>query len=177
MKKEDLLKMNQNWGLAFFLPSNVVSIVNKFSKQSNRLSDFYDCSQGYIPYRLSDLVKTYGENEAIRIKNERLWHSTVKTDEYYIQEIYGRDITKYNYIVTGEYIKYGKHVACYVDLKYFTQPRILVREITNPTIIACYIDKQYINDPQLLPIISKDNDLFSLYLLFLSLQLRVFYCN
>jgi hypothetical protein len=178
MKKEELLKMNQNWGLAFFLQSNVVSIINKLSEFTNVLNDFYDCSQGYIPYRLSDLINVYGKENGTKIKDERLWHSTVKSDEYNIQEIYGRDITKYNYKATGEYIKYGKHVACYVDLKFFNQPRLLVREITNPTIIACYVEEQYINDPQLLPIIPKcDNDFFTIYALWaiLNSKLATFY--
>lgn len=84
-----------------------------------------------------------------------------KTSEYFIQEIYGRDITKYTYNATGDYVKYGKHVACYVDLDFFTRPRLLVREITNPTIIACYVDTPFINDPQLLPIIPKEgNNIF-----------------
>ena len=177
MEKEDLLKMNQNWGLAFFLSSEVVSIINKISEQQHTISDFYNCSQGYIPYRLSDLVSTYGKVEGTRIKEERLWHSREKTKDYYIQEIYGRDITKYDYKATGEYIKYGKHVACYVDPVYFTSARLLVREITNPTIIACFVSEPFINDPQLLPIISKNDSVEDLLLLWgiLNSRLATFY--
>ena len=165
LSKDDLLDMNQNWGLAFFLEENVKAIVNKMSNSIAHIYDLFDCSQGYIPYRLSDLMKNYGSEEGKRIKEERLWHSKEKTSEYFIQEIYGQDISKYGYRATGDYIKYGKHVACYVDLKFFTQPRLLVREITNPTIIACLVDKPYLNDPQLLPIISRENGNFSLTLL------------
>lgn len=165
LSKDDLLDMNQNWGLAFFLEENVKAIVNKMSNSIAHIYDLFDCSQGYIPYRLSDLMKNYGSEEGKRIKEERLWHSKEKTSEYFIQEIYGQDISKYGYRATGDYIKYGKHVACYVDLKFFTQPRLLVREITNPTIIACLVDKPYLNDPQLLTIISRENGNFSLTLL------------
>ena len=173
MNKEDLLIMNQNWGLAFFLPNEVISIVNKITEQTYKLITFYDCSQGYIPYRLSDLVETYGKELGTKIKENRLWHSSSQTKEYYIQEIYGRDITKYNYSATGEYVKYGKHVACYVDPVFFTSPRIIVREITNPCIIACYIEDTYINDPQLLPIIAKDNRKDSLYLMWAILNSKI----
>ena len=177
MGKEELLKMNQNWGLAFFLPSEVVSIVNRICDQPYKLDDFYNCSQGYIPYRLSDLVKAYGEEEGTRIKEERLWHSNIKTKDYYIQEIFGRDISKYNYKATGEYIKYGKHVACYVDPIFFTSPRLLVREITNPTIMACFISETFINDPQLLPIITRNGEVEDLYLLWgiLNSKIATFY--
>ena len=177
LRKDDLLTMNQNWGLAFFLPNEVISIVNKITDQPYNILSFYDCSQGYIPYRLSDLVETYGKEQGTKIKEKRLWHSAIKTKEHNIQEIYGRDITKYNYSATGEFVKYGKHVACYVDPIFFTRPRIIVREITNPTIIACYIEETYINDPQLLPIIAKDNNKESLYYLWavLNSKLATFY--
>ena len=177
LRKEDLLKMNQNWGLAFFLSDKVVTLINKLSGNTNSISNYYDCSQGYIPYRLSDLISVYGKEEGTRIKAQRLWHSKQKTSEYYIQEIYGRDISKYDYSVSGEFIKYGKHVACYVNPIFFTSPRLLVREITNPTIIACFITDSYINDPQLLPIIAKDGSLESLYYLWgiLNSKLATFY--
>jgi hypothetical protein len=177
LRKEDLLKMNQNWGLAFFLSDKVVTLINKLSGNTNSISNYYDCSQGYIPYRLSDLISVYGKEEGTRIKTQRLWHSKQKTSEYYIQEIYGRDISKYDYSVSGEFIKYGKHVACYVNPIFFTSPRLLVREITNPTIIACFITESYINDPQLLPIIAKDGSLESLYYLWgiLNSKLATFY--
>lgn len=177
LRKEDLLKMNQNWGLAFFLSDKVVTLINKLSGNTNSISNYYDCSQGYIPYRLSDLISVYGKEEGTRIKTQRLWHSKQKTSEYYIQEIYGRDISKYDYSVSGEFIKYGKQVACYVNPIFFTSPRLLVREITNPTIIACFITDSYINDPQLLPIIAKEGSLESLYYLWgiLNSKLATFY--
>lgn len=54
---------------------------------------------------------------------------------------------------------------------------MLVREITNPTIIACFITDSYINDPQLLPIIAKEGSLESLYYLWgiLNSKLATFY--
>ena len=158
MMKDDLINMNQNWGLAFYLPAKVSSLITKISKAPNSIISYFLCSQGYIPYRLSDLVSLYGKDEGNKIKENRLWHSPTKTNEYYIQEIYGRDITKYSYQATGDYVKYGTHVACYVDPIFFTSTRLLVREITNPSIIACLVNQDYINDPQLIPIISKTDN-------------------
>lgn len=158
MSREQLLKMNQNWGLAFRLSSDRLNLVQKISSNSLTLSNYFDCSQGYIPYRLSDLIMTYGEVEGTRIKKERLWHSEQQSDEFWIRELYGRDITKYNYFSTGEFVKYGPHVATYVDPRFFNQKRVVVREITNPCIIACIVEDTYLNDPQLLPLIKKDSN-------------------
>lgn len=156
MTVESLLAMNQNWGLAFYLGANDIKVINQISSSIDSICNHYDVSQGYIPYRKSDLIKIYGKEEGERIVKERLWHSLQPLDNTYIQEIYGRDITKYSYYSTGEYVKYGKHLACYVDLKFFNSSRLLVREITNPQIIACLLDELFVNDPQLISVIVRD---------------------
>lgn len=156
MTVESLLAMNQNWGLAFYLGANDIKVINQISSSIDSICNHYDVSQGYIPYRKSDLIKIYGKEEGERIVKERLWHSQQPLDNTYIQEIYGRDITKYSYHSTGEYVKYGKHLACYVDLKFFNSSRLLVREITNPQIIACLLDELFVNDPQLISVIVRD---------------------
>lgn len=177
LSSNDLLKLNQNWGLAFFLPLTIISIINKISDSKNKLIDFYDVSQGYIPYRLSDLIKKYGIFEGKKILEERKWHSSTKLDDSYIQEIYGANITKYEHHSTGEYVKYGRHLATYVDLKYFNNERLLVREITNPNIVATYITRLYINDPQLISIIKKEGKNMPLLFLWavLNSKLATFY--
>lgn len=157
LKLEELLAINQNWGLAFSRSSEVIELVNKITSQPYVISNFFDSSQGYIPYRLSDLQKVYGKTEGKRIKDERLWHSDHKVTDEYIQELYGHDITKYAYHSTGEFVKYGKHLACYVDLKFFKNQHLVVREITNPQIIACIVNDSYVNDPQLIDVIVKSN--------------------
>ena len=60
-----------------------------------------------------------------------------------------------------------------MDPVFFSSPRLLVREITYPTIIASYIEETYINDPQLLPIISKEGKKEDLYYLWGILNSKV----
>ncbi len=146
----------QNWALAFKLSETEKNIVVRIKCHSSKVSDFFDVSQGYIPYRRKDLTKSFGATEADKIIEGRLWHSNHKIDDSYIQEIKGEDISKYGYKASGDYVKYGKHVGTYVDTRYFTSPRLLVREIINP-LIACYIEEEYVNDPQIIDIICKQN--------------------
>lgn len=176
IEKKDLLKLNQNWGLAFCLSPITIQIVNKIVMSPFYIKDLFDVSQGYIPYRKSDLIKTYGKEQGEKIVKQRLWHSPKPIDETYLQEIYGRDINKYAYHSTGEYVKYGKHLACFVDLRFFSSDRILVREITSPSIIACYVSELFVNDPQLISIIKRDNasSLFVLWAI-LNSKLATFY--
>lgn len=175
MSASDLQEMNQNWGLAFMLEPIVIRIVNKIAGQSESVINLYDVSQGYIPYRKSDLVKSYGKIEGEKIVKQRLWHSANKESEEYIQELYGRDISKYSYKSTGEYVKYGRHLACYVDIRFFNQDRIVVREITNPTIIACRLKEIYVHDPQLIAVIPKDDSSLNILWALLNSKLATFY--
>lgn len=175
MSASDLQEMNQNWGLAFMLEPIVIRIVNKIAGQSESVINLYDVSQGYIPYRKSDLVKSYGKIEGEKIVKQRLWHSANKESEEYIQELYGRDISKYSYKSTGEYVKDGRHLACYVDIRFFNQDRIVVREITNPTIIACRLKEIYVHDPQLIAVIPKDDSSLNILWALLNSKLATFY--
>ncbi|WGH76518.1 TaqI-like C-terminal specificity domain-containing protein [Tenacibaculum tangerinum] len=174
----DLIEMNQNWGLAFMLDSKIIDIVSTINEGKNELQEFYEISQGYIPYRRSDLIKVYGKEEGNQIVNERLWHSDYQVNSDYLPEIFGRELDKYGNINKSKisYIKYGKHLAGYIDLKFFNQKRILVREITNPRIIATLITETFVNDPQLISIIEKE-DLFTLEFLWaiLNSKLATFY--
>ncbi len=151
---------NTNWGLIFKLDDSTLNLIEKI-KTDNLLRYHYDSTQGYIPYRKSDLLKIYSKEEADSIVKNREWHSDVKINEDYKEEIYGESLSKYTNKRTYNYVWYGKHLATYVDLKYFNQKRILIREITNPGIIACLVEEEFVNDPQIISIIPM-NELFSL---------------
>ncbi|MCC5924473.1 MAG: Eco57I restriction-modification methylase domain-containing protein, partial [Crocinitomicaceae bacterium] len=149
---------NQNWGLIFKLNKETLKITQKLKNQSKCVSDFFDVTQGYIPYRKSDLIKLYGEAKASSIVKNREWHSNSKLNDEYKEEIFGESISKYGYKHTDSYVWYGKHLATYVNLKFFNQKRLLIREITNPTIIASIVEEEFVNDPQIIVAIPKTND-------------------
>ena len=176
---DKLIKFNQNWGLAFSLNNKIINLVLKIEKSEYQIKNFYDISQGYIPYRRSDLIKNYGKKIGDEIVEKRLWHSTKKESAKYLPEIFGRNLSKFGIkkIIKKSFIKYGKHLACEVNLKFFNQKRILVREITNPSIIATIISETYVNDPQLISVIYKDEKKISLEILWaiLNSKLATFY--
>ena len=82
------------------------------------LDDQFEVSQGYIPYRRSDLIKEYGDELGNKIVNERLWHSEIKKSYEWKQEIQGRDLSRYYNTESFQYIKYGNHLAGYVAEKF-----------------------------------------------------------
>ena len=153
MGVDELEKFMQNWGLAFKLDKQTIRIIRCISKHPT-ISRLFYVSQGYIPYRRSDLIKKFGE-EGNKIVDERLWHSTFKVSDNYIQEIFGTDIKKYNYSTTSSFVDYGTHLAGYVDLCYFNKKRLLIREITNPSIIGSIVEETLVNDPQIINVIPR----------------------
>ena len=94
-KSELIDKFSQNWGLALYLTKQEKGIVSKINSLPRRLNEFFDVSQGYIPYRLKDLEKNFGKEEAKIIKEEQRWHSDTKLNDSYELEIKGENITKY----------------------------------------------------------------------------------
>lgn len=88
-KSELIDKFSQNWGLALYLTKQEKGIVSKINSLPRRLNEFFDVSQGYIPYRLKDLEKNFGKEEAKIIKEEQRWHSDTKLNDSYELEIKG----------------------------------------------------------------------------------------
>jgi hypothetical protein len=150
---------NQNWALIFKLDEQVLDIIKKIKRKESLLSEHFDVTQGYIPYRKSDLIKQFGKEKAVSIVKNREWHSETKINNEYKEEIFGESISKYSYKGTGSYVWYGKHLATYVDPRFFNQKRLLIREITNPKIIASIVTEEFVNDPQLIVAIPATNEI------------------
>ena len=160
----EIHNLNQNWGLAFYLDKSTIKIVSEIATCKNKIDDYFEVSQGYIPYRRSDLIKEYGKEIGNSIIDNREWHSNQIIDDDYVQEIFGRDLNKYGKVKSSKisFVKYGSHLAGFVDFKFFNQKRLVVREITNPVIIATILEELFVHDPQLISIIQKSNGDLSL---------------
>lgn len=169
MKKESLIDMNQNWGLAFRLSPEVISIIKKIKANSKELQTYFpEISQGLIAYD-----KYRGQSEDI-IKS-RAYHSFVYKDGYK-KNLWGEDVTKYNLTWNGkEYINYCEGIANPRKPKFFKEKRILVREITNPSIFACYTEEEYYNDPALLIVLDNPSYSIKVLLAILNSKLATFY--
>lgn len=147
------------------------------SREPERLScvplgTFFDVKQGYIPYRRASLEKSLGTEEANAIVTTRAWHSRTKDSEDHIRELQGKDVGRGEISWSGQWVKYGPWVGTFVDLEWFTGPRILVREIVGKPpslIIASTCDEKFVHNPSILVVRPKLGyerylDLIELYL-------------
>ena len=167
--KPDLLDMNQNWGLAFYLPQTHIKIINKIGSCKNTIQSFFpDISQGLIAYD-----KYRGQSAEI-IRTRAYHYSAYK--EGLKRWLWGEDVKRYSVKWNGkEYIDYCEGIANPRQPKFFIGKRILVREITNPSIFAVLTDDELYNDPSI--IIIKDNLAYSLDIVLgiLNSKLATFY--
>lgn len=154
--KKDIIKETENLLSLFSQKKEEKIIIKKIQKQQ-KLNHFFSVSQGYIPYRRSDLIKNFGEEKGNEIVDKRLWHSNEKKTEEWLGEILGKNVKRYIYSNSDSYFYYGKHVASYVDIKFFNQQRILIREITGDKLFCSLVEDTLINNPSLINIINEKN--------------------
>lgn len=155
--KDAFIDMNQNWALVFKLSPNIILLSKKIRNNSVELQHYFpDISQGLIAYD-----KYKGQSEEI-IKS-RAYHS-FEYKEGYKRNLWGEDVARYLIKWNGkEYINYCDGIANPRKPKYFKKKRVLIREITNPSIYACYTEDEYYNDPSVLIIL--DSDMYSIKVL------------
>ena len=169
MEKAELLSLNQNWGLAFFLSSSVRETIHKISSQSLSIKSLFpEISQGLIAYD-----KYKGQSEDI-IKKRAYHFDSYKPGLK--KWLWGEDVIRYNVKWNGkEYIDYCDGIANPRNPKFFKGERLLIREITNPSIYAAIINEEAYNDPSI--IIVKKSEGHSLKVLeaILNSKLATFY--
>ncbi len=155
INSQQLIVNIENWLNITKSTINTDDLVTKL-KKNPPLSMNFDVSQGYIPYRRSDLVKVYGDygNEIV---DKRLWHSETKLSDEYKQELLGKDVLRYCNTERNLFIKYGKNVASFVNPKFFTQPRVLLREIAEDKLVCSYFEKEFYTSSSIISVIKIDN--------------------
>jgi len=144
----DLFKeFSQNWALAFKLPKNTVNVVASIKKTSKPLNNYFpEISQGLIAYD-----KYKGQSQ--KIIDTRAYHFNDYREglKYWL---WGGDVIKYSVKWNEkEYIDYSEGIANPRNPKFFNNKRILVREITNPSIFAAITKNELYNDPAILIIL------------------------
>ena len=120
---------------SIFYSEEVCNLLNKIQTNTQPLSAFVETSLGITPY---DKAKGHSQ-ETIK---HRLFHSKTKDNATYVPLISGKNICPY--IITDdieEYLSYGTWLGAPREKRFFTEPRIVVRQIVGGTslrIIAGY---------------------------------------
>lgn len=168
VSKEQLNAAATNWQLLIRSDNVSAKLLAKIEKESFWLGQILDAKQGYIPYRKTTLTKRFGDKEALAILGNREWHSSTKETPNHKRELQGKDVSRYCVKWSGVWVKYGDWVSSYVDLKYFSQPRLLFREITCPlpySLVAAYSEEEFVNNPSIITAIPRQKDAYDMKVL------------
>jgi hypothetical protein len=125
----------------------------KLKAGSDDLDAILEVSQGLIPYD-----RYRGQDEAtIR---DRRWHAEHEKDASYRRELKGGDVGRYRVQWNGRrWIRYGPWLAAPRRPAFFTEPRLLVREITDPRtglLHVAYTSEELYNNPAIINCIARD---------------------
>lgn len=152
IKEKSILDENiESWLNIFYQDESSMEIIEQICMGSIKLSDISEISQGLIAY------DKYRGHSPETIKN-RIWHSNRKIDDTYRRELQGKDVKRYKLEWNGKnWLSYGEWLAAPRKEEFFKSERILIREITNPTIMACYTKEEYYNSPSIINIINFKN--------------------
>lgn len=121
-----------------YISDEILKPLNKIHGKGKRLEDIADFTLGITPYD-----KYKGHSKEL-IENKE-FHSDVKLTDEYKPLIKGENIVPY-YVDEKEngYIKYGSWLGAPREERFFTAPRVIVRQIVSgnpPKIYAGYTDK------------------------------------
>jgi len=145
-----------------YTTNEIQAIIKKCYDGCELLGNIADFSLGITPY---DKYKGHTPD----IIEERKYHSVTALDETYKPLISGENIQRYFLSEqVKEYIKYGNWLGAQRQERFFTEPRIIVRQIISgkpPQIFACYTDKPFYFTQIGFSIISTNNDFDIKYLL------------
>ncbi len=155
-REVDQNKWKDNAYSAFdiFTDENVFQLLRKIEKDKITLESICDFTLGVTPY---DKYKGHSQEQ---IKN-KVFHADHKKDDTFKPLLAGADVTRY--VVNWsekKYLSYGDWLGAPREKRFFTRPKILIRQIVsgNPLrIYAGYTDKEYYNTQSIFNIILKDN--------------------
>lgn len=125
-----------------------------------KLIDIYDQVMGVKVYQIG---KGKPKQTSYEIENNTFISDKKINSNYY--NFISQGIERYNYKSKGEWINYGDWLAEPRQIKYFKNPKIIVREIVNPRIFATYIEEEAVVKNIAAVIIEKENNFSLKYLL------------
>lgn len=131
---------DRNLRFNIFISPEVSKLIAKIDKSGiEPIEKYFDFSLGITPY---DKYKGHTQ----KLIEEKGFHSTKKVDKTYVPLISGSNVLKY-YVSNkvDEFLKYGEWLGAPRQRKFFTSPRVIVRQIISgnpPSIYAGYTEEE-----------------------------------
>ena len=151
---------NRNYLIDITSNTSEHTLLKKIISRSVPLSSLYEVKVGLQAYETG---KGTPKQTSDDVKNH-IFDYDYKYDENTFQYLGGSDVMRYATKWSGLWLRYGKWLSQPKTFNQFSEPRILIREITSkfPTVLHCtYIEQVFLNNKSILNIIQLDKN-FSL---------------
>lgn len=169
---QELWKEDENSIFRINVDNNISTILTKIEIGTAKLSECAEFCLGLTPY---DKYKGHTPDQI----NNRVFHSASKKDETFKKLLAGNDITRYSVKWNGEeWISYGAWLGAPREVKFFTQKRILVKQIIDwsaKKIWAAMTDEELYNSQNAFNLLAGKDYLTEYLLVLLNSSLISFY--
>ena len=150
-------KNNPNYEFNIFVTKNEKSLLDKIFNNSETLETHYVVKAGLQAYEKG---KGNPKQTADDVKN-RIYDFDYKFDDTTYPYFEGKNITRYYDTQTTSWLKYGNNLSAPRTFNLFSNPRILIREITSTypkSFQATYVEKTVLNNLSIINILTNDNN-------------------
>jgi hypothetical protein len=152
------VKWLQNRSFIFDISSDNadLKVIKRINNSKNTVGDKFDVRVGLQAYETG---KGSPKQSAADVKNH-IYDYDYKFDQYTYPYLEGRDVGRYSAAWGGMWLRWGEWLSQPKEFKQFSEPRILVREITGKfprLLISTYMEEIFLNNKSIVNIVKKDN--------------------
>jgi hypothetical protein len=135
-------------------------LIEKMEHGSVPLESLVELNRGIHAYRTDGYGKTrFGKGtQTKRDKEEQSYHAKKRIDSTYLPEIKGKDVFRFEFVPTGDFLSYGDWLAEAREPKYFQNPKVTVRKVLGTKLHGTFIREPMAIDQSLYILISPKND-------------------
>ena len=135
-------------------------LIEKMERGCVPLESLVELNRGIHAYRTDGYGKTrFGTGpQTKRDKEDQSYHAKKPIDSTYLPEIKGKDVFRFEFVPTGDFISYGDWLAEAREPKYFQNPKITVRKVLGKKLHGTFIREPMAIDQSLYILISPKND-------------------
>lgn len=134
-----------------------VTLVDSVYSEAVEIGSIFSVQTGLQAYEQG---KGNPKQSAHDVKNH-IYDRTERQDEDSYKYLQGRDVGRYSLDWSGMWMQYGSWLSQPREIKMFTRPRIVLREITSPfphCFNATFTSKPYLSNKSVLTILDPDDD-------------------
>jgi len=135
-------------------------VLAKIETGSVPLGDVARVNRGIHAYRTDGygISKFARGPQTKKDKEERSYHARRRLNDTYLPELKGKDVFRFSFTPTGDYLSYGPWLAEPREPAFFHKPKLALRKILGPRLHGTYIEKPCALDQSLYIVITKDCD-------------------